>query len=126
MIEILESVAMKHWVELKDIKLYAYHGCMEEERIIGSEYLVQLKVETDFSKAAKTDNLEDAVDYVALYKIVEEEMRIPADLLENVAYRIYNRIVESCTTVSKVYLTVSKLNPPIDGNAKSVSVSLES
>ncbi len=116
---------MKNWVELSDIKLFAYHGCMPEERIIGSEYLVQLKVQTDFSRAAKTDDLTDAVDYISLYKIVEEEMKIPANLLENVATRIFNKIDQEYESIQKIWIQISKLNPPIDGNAHSVSVSME-
>ncbi len=116
---------MKNWVEVSDIKLWAYHGCLEEERIIGSDYLVQIKVQTDFSKAAKTDNLHDAVDYVKLYQIVKEEMSVPANLLETVAYRIVESVKNNNDNILNVYVKISKLNPPIDGNAQAVSVSIE-
>ena len=29
-------------IKLKNIKIYAYHGCLIEERKIGSDYLVNL------------------------------------------------------------------------------------
>ncbi len=37
-------------VILKDIKVYAFHGCMEEEELIGSDYIVNLEVETDMHR----------------------------------------------------------------------------
>ena len=51
---------------LKNIKIYAYHGCMEEEKKIGSNYLVNLIVHADLSMSCKSDELKDTVDYVAL------------------------------------------------------------
>ena len=51
-------------VILNDIRVYAFHGCMEEEERIGSDYIVNLEVETDMQKPAESDLLEDAVDYV--------------------------------------------------------------
>jgi len=59
---------------LKNIRLYAYHGCLDEEGKIGSEYRVDLIVEADLSKSAKSDNLSDTVDYVHLNKIVREDV----------------------------------------------------
>ena len=34
-------------IVLEDIKVYAFHGCMEEETKIGSDYIVNLSVKTD-------------------------------------------------------------------------------
>ena len=81
-------------VILNDIRVYAFHGCMEEEERIGSDYIVNLEVETDMQKPAESDLLEDAVDYVLLNAIVKEEMSIRSRLLEHVAQRIIDRILE--------------------------------
>ena len=48
---------------LKNIHIYAYHGCMIEEKI-GSDYIVNLTVNADLSLSSVTDKLEDTVDYV--------------------------------------------------------------
>ncbi len=117
---------MKHFIEVSDILLYAYHGCMPEERKIGSEYLVNLKVETNFSTAAHSDNLGDAVDYVQLYQIVKKEMETPSNLLEHVGQRIVTEIAQKFDEVDKVWLRISKINPPINGEARAVSILIES
>lgn len=51
-------------IKVNNIKLYAYHGCLDEEAKIGSEYRVDVAVKVDLKKSAKTDALEDTVDYV--------------------------------------------------------------
>ena len=33
-----------------------YHGCMDEEEKIGSDYVVNLEVKTDLSTSSKTDD----------------------------------------------------------------------
>ena len=111
-------------IKVKNIRLYAYHGCLDEEGKIGSEYRVDLCVEADLSKSAKTDNLRDTVDYVHLNKIVREEMAIRTKLLETVADKILERILKELPMVKKATVHVSKLNPPIGGNVAMVTIKM--
>ncbi|CAL68252.1 dihydroneopterin aldolase [Christiangramia forsetii] len=110
-------------IKLKNIKVFSYHGCLDEEGKIGSEYRVDLKVHGDLSNSAKTDKLSDTVDYVHLNKIVKEEMAIRSKLLETVAERILNRVMNELIMVQKAKVDVSKINPPIGGNVAMVTVS---
>ena len=48
---------MKHSISVEDIKLYAHHGCLEEEEKIGGHYSVDVFIETDFTEAAERDAL---------------------------------------------------------------------
>lgn len=109
-------------IKLKDIRIYTNHGCLSQENKIGSEYLVQIVLETNLDRSAKTDNLNDTVDYVNIYRIVEKEMKIRAKLLENVAERIVRAILLEEPRVISTTVEVEKLNPPINGNVKSVSI----
>ncbi|OEY72554.1 dihydroneopterin aldolase [Salegentibacter salarius] len=109
-------------IKLKNIKVFAYHGCLDEEGKIGSDYRVNLKVKGDLSHSAKTDALADTIDYVHLNKIVKEEMAIRSKLLEAVAERILKRVLDEIILVQKVKVEVSKINPPIGGNVAMVSV----
>ncbi len=112
-------------IKIKNIHLYAYHGCLDEEGKIGSEYRVNLSVKADLSKSAKTDNLHDTVDYVHLNKIVKEEMAIRTKLLETVADKILTRILKEISIVQKVSVEVSKVNPPIGGNVAMVTIKMK-
>ncbi len=113
-------------VRVENIKVYANHGCLTEETIIGSDYLVNVLVKTNLSKASKSDKLADTVDYVHINKIVEEEMAIPSKLLEHVAKRISDRIFSEIPTVNKSKVAVSKINPPINGDVEKVTIVLKS
>lgn len=112
-------------IKLKNIRVYAYHGCLDEEGHIGSDYLVNLKVKADLSEASKNDSLADTVDYVQLQTIVREEMAIRSKLLEHVAKRIMDSVLLKIEMVKKVEVSVSKLNPPIGGDVAEVAVTMK-
>ncbi|SNR52717.1 dihydroneopterin aldolase [Lutibacter flavus] len=111
-------------IKVRNIRVYAYHGCLVEEGKIGSDYRVDVVVKADLSKSAKTDDLADTVDYVHLNKIVKEEMAIRSKLLEEVAKRILDRILDEIPLVKKADIAVSKLNPPIGGNVAMVTIEM--
>lgn len=112
-------------IKLQNIRTYSFHGCLEEEARIGSDYRVDLEIKTDLRKSAVSDELKDTVDYVHLNKIVEEEMAIRSKLLEHVAQRILSRIFKEIPAVSRILLAVSKLNPPIGGDVEAVTIEME-
>jgi dihydroneopterin aldolase len=112
-------------IKLQNIRTYSFHGCLEEESIIGSDYLVNLEVKTDLRKSSLSDELKDTVDYVLLNKIVVEEMDIRSKLLEHVAHRIITRVFAEIPSISRILLDVSKLNPPIGGDVESVTIEME-
>lgn len=115
-----------HKIHLNNIQLYAYHGCLPEEALIGSNYTIDVMMETDFTEAAITDDLTKTIDYCIVFNIVKEEMAIRANLLENVATRIVNRLKRELKDLRKVTISVTKLNPPMNGNVKGVAIIVES
>jgi dihydroneopterin aldolase len=112
-------------IKLKNIKTFSFHGCLEEEGKIGSDYTVDLEVKTDLIKSALSDDLHDTVDYVHLNKIVVEEMAFRAKLLEHVAHRIIVRTFKEIPSISRIKVAVSKINPPIGGDVEAVTIKLE-
>ncbi|ARV15612.1 dihydroneopterin aldolase [Polaribacter sp. SA4-12] len=111
-------------IQVNNIKLYAFHGCLDEEAKIGSEYSVDVEIKADLKKSSKTDNLVDTVDYVHLNHIVKEEMAIRSKLLEEVAQRILDRTFKEIPMVKKAKVSVAKINPPIGGNVEEVVIIL--
>lgn len=112
-------------IKVSTIKTYAYHGCLNEEALIGSDYLVNVTVDADLTQASISDELVDTVDYVHINHIVKEEMAIRSKLLEHVAKRIIDRIFSELPIVKASEVTVSKLNPPIGGDVEMVSITLQ-
>jgi dihydroneopterin aldolase len=109
-------------IKINNIKLYANHGCLAEEGKIGSMYQVDIVAHANFKKAAMTDNLIFAVDYVSLNNIVREEMAIRSLLLESVAKRIIDRMLSEIPLIKKISVKIAKINPPISGNVENVCI----
>ena len=116
---------MNHKIEVNGIKLYAFHGCLEEEARIGGHYVVDVTISTDFSLASETDDLSKTVDYVAVNAIVKEEMAIRSKLIEHVGQRIFSRIKNEMKGVSSLSVKITKLTPPINGDVDSVAIVIE-
>lgn len=112
-------------IRLNKIKLYAFHGCLEEEARIGAEYEVEVSMDCDFSAAANSDNLLETIDYVTIFQLVKTEMAIRSKLLEHVAQRIVQAILNRYKQIDKLSVIVAKLNPPMNGNVESVSVQID-
>jgi len=112
-------------IKLKNIRTFSFHGCLEEEGKIGSDYSVDLEIKTDLRKSSASDNLEDTVDYVFLNRIITEEMAIRSKLLEHVAHRMIARVFKEIPAVSRIILAVSKINPPIGGDVEAVTIEME-
>jgi dihydroneopterin aldolase len=112
-------------ISLIDMRFYAYHGCLEEEALIGGNYLVDVNIFTDYSQAAKNDDLSLTVDYCSVYEIVKREMMIRSRLIENVAFRIATSLKTELQSIAHVDVKVTKIAPPVNGDVQSVSVSCE-
>ena len=87
-------------------------------------FLIYNSLEKNLLKACDNEELEDMVDYVHKSRIVKQEIAIPSKLLEHVAKRIIDRIFIELPTVDTAMVSVSKINPPINGDVEKVTVSL--
>lgn len=102
-------------IELEGMEFKAYHGCLEQEKVRGNEFVVDFRGELDLSAAAGSDNLNDTLNYAEIYDIVAEEMSVPSELLENVAGRILKAIEKQFPQLVSFSVRVSKKRPPVDG-----------
>jgi dihydroneopterin aldolase len=112
-------------IYLDEMHLYAYHGVMEQERLVGGEYRVSLIVDADLTEAVRTDNVAYTINYATLYELVKSEMAIPSKLLEHVAGRIGQRAMETFGKITTLTIRVTKVNPPMGANCKGASVELK-
>lgn len=109
-------------IHLSDMEFYAYHGCYKEEQLTGNWFLVDLTIETNMDKASKTDNINDTLNYQTAYELVKKEMDVKAHLLEHLSQRILDSLFGSFPQLEAATVKVAKMNPPMGGKMKSVSV----
>ena len=111
-------------LELVGLEFYAHHGVYDQERSNGNEFSVDVLVDTNAITTVESDDLADTVNYEELYEIVEQEMHQPSKLLEHVAGRICDAILQHISLTEEVQVRVSKRNPPIAGKCKESAVTV--
>ncbi len=109
-------------ITLEGMEFYAYHGCTEEEKKVGIWFTVDIILDYPSERAEYTDQLDKAINYQEVYNIVAEEMLQKSNLIENVAYRIKERILKKFLICRSVNVRVAKMSPPLGGKLNNVSV----
>ena len=112
-------------IYLEDVKIYAYHGVLPEENIIGTYYILNTELHTDLWEAAESDDLNDTISYADINEIIHDEMKIKSKLLEHVAGRIIFKIHEKFSQIDYIKLKITKTAPPMKGEMKGASIELE-
>lgn len=111
-------------IYVNDIEVYAQHGCLDEEAVIGGKYMIDAILHVDVKRAAHYDDLDLTIDYVRVTEIVQKEMAIRAKLIETVGYRILNSLQNEFPQADAIRLRLTKIAPPIPGQVGSVSIEL--
>lgn len=111
-------------INIEGMEFFAHHGCFEEEQKTGTWFQVDLWMEVDAKGAELNDDLNQTVNYAEVYLTVKKQMLLPSKLLENVAHRILCAIHEEYPKVETATVKIQKLNPPLGGKIRAVSVEL--
>ena len=115
---------MKGTVKVENLKIFAYHGCMTEEEVIGSDYVVNITARCGLSEKAFNDEITETVDYVDLARIAKREMALRSKLLETVAKRISSSCLKEVPLIENVFVSISKICPPINADVEAVTVEI--
>jgi dihydroneopterin aldolase len=111
-------------ITVEGIRVFAYHGHLPEEAVLGGHFIVNVRVEADTVEVEKTDDLNHTVDYVKIITIVKDKMAIRSNMIEHSARRIVDAILP-LNKVKKVTVEVEKVLPPIDATFDKISVTSE-
>ena len=112
-------------IHINKMEFYGYHGVFSEETRLGQRFTVDLTVEVDLSKAGRSDQLEDSINYAELYQVCKDVVEGPAvKLIETVAEKISTKILGDFNAISVCHITVIKPDPPIPGHYQSVAVEI--
>lgn len=112
------------YICLKGIRFHAMIGVMEQEQKVGNDIIVDLRIRYPFCKAMNTDEVDDTLNYAAVYDILEDEMRRPKKLLEAAAGSIVRRLLSVFTKIESIDLTMMKVNPPMRGSMDGAAVEI--
>ena len=95
------------YIYLEGAKFFAHHGVDPQETIVGANFIIDLRLRTDFTHAAQTDELKGTVSYADIYAVVKKEMKTPSKLLEHVCERIGQRLFNDFPTIQEIIIRLS-------------------
>ena len=110
------------YICLHEVRFYAFHGVMPQERSVGGEFFVSVKVGYPLEKAMSSDDVADTLNYAELYELVKKEMMQPSSLLEHVMGRIVEAIEKAFPEVTSVEVKIKKVNPPMGSDSNGAEV----
>lgn len=112
-------------IEVCGLRLWCYHGVMEQERTVGNDFLVDVSLECRVGDSALCDDeISGTVNYADVVDEIKREMAVPSRLLEHVAWRTAMALRHRFPAIEGGTIRVTKLTPPIAARLGSVAVSL--
>lgn len=112
------------YIILRDVRFHAFHGVMPQERTVGADFTLNLRIGYDISRAMETDDVEDTLSYAEVYNLLSREMAVPSRLLEHVAGRVASRLMEDYSGIQSVDLRIMKDNPPMGADSGGAGVEI--
>ena len=115
---------MTDLIEIRGLRALGVHGVCREERERAQPFEVDFDVEADLSRAGRTDDLSDTIDYGNLTRLAERVVTGESHLLlERVAQRIAEELL-AVGGVLGVRVTIRKLRPPLPNDVATSAVTI--
>lgn len=113
-------------IEINDLEVFAYHGVMPEENVVGQKFCVSVKMYVDITRAGKDDDIDTTVNYAKVCADIKSFVENNTfNLIEAVAYKLADMLLKSYGAVQNVLVQVKKPWAPIHQPINNVSVKIE-
>ena len=112
------------YIRLEKLRFRAFHGVLPQERTVGGDFLVTLRIGYPWQRAMDSDDVGDTLNYAAVYQLVSGEMAVPSQLLEHVAGRIVKALQQQFPAITSVDLWLTKVTPPMGADGEGAGVEL--
>ncbi len=104
---------------------YGYHGVEESEKILGARFELDLVIAADLKKASESDNLNDTINYEAIYHDIESIVtNEKKHLIEALAGEIARTIKDKYEGIERITVIVRKPSVPIKGILDTIEVEI--
>jgi len=95
-------------IYLNDLLFNGFHGVYPAEKKIGNTFKVDVRIQ--MTPATKTiHKLENTIDYVQVYALIQKIMAVPTPLLETIVANIADQILAAHPIAELVYVKITKL-----------------
>jgi dihydroneopterin aldolase len=94
-------------IYLNDLIFNGFHGVYPAEKKIGNTFKVDLRIQ--LTPTTKTiDQLDQTIDYVQVYALIQKIMAVPTPLLETIVTNIADQILAAHPMAESVYVKITK------------------
>ena len=112
-------------ISLDGIEVWANHGVLEHEADLGQRYVIDVRVHVDLAPAAASDDLADTIDYGALSSLIVHTFGQPrVRLVETVAGRVADAMLDHDERIAAVDITVHKPSAPLTVPVRDVRITM--
>jgi dihydroneopterin aldolase len=102
------------------------HGALEQEKLVAQEFVVDVEIKSDLDEAARTDDLAKTVDYESISVLIHQIVTTTSyNLIETLAAKIADEIMDSSPRIDGVKVTVHKPTAPISVPFGDVAVTIK-
>lgn len=115
---------LQTYIRLEKLRFRALHGVLPQERQVGGDYTVTLRIGYPWQAAMDSDAVADTLDYAAVFRLVQREMVLPSQLLEHVAGRIAKALLRDFPQITSIDLWLTKTCPPMGADSEGAGVEL--
>ena len=115
---------LQTYIRLEKLRFRALHGVLPQERQVGGDFTVTLRIGYPWQAAMDSDAVADTLDYAAAYRLVRCEMAVPSQLLEHVAGRIAKALLRDFPQITSIDLWLTKTCPPMGADGEGAGVEL--
>ena len=113
---------METYLKIKDIKLWARVGVLEQERDLGQLFSLDVFLWSDFETCTQNDDIKSTVDYSKLVEILKyQSKKICCLTIEKYSNEIL-KIIDEEFQLSRIKIILTKCKPPINGFDGEVSI----
>lgn len=110
---------------IKGLKLFAYHGVNPEEKEQGQNFIFDIAISVDISKACFSDNVNDTVSYAKVVKTVRRVFTAEKyDLLERCTQVVADAVFNEYPAVMQIDLTLKKPQAPVSAEFEYMGVQI--
>ena len=113
---------METYLKIKDIKLWARVGVLEEERELGQLFKLDVFLWSNFENCTQNDDIKKTVDYSKLHAILKyQAKKICCFTIEKYSNEIL-KIIDKEFKLNRIKIILTKCNPPIEGFDGQISI----
>ena len=110
---------------ISNLKIYAYHGVLDEEKANGQYFIFDIDAFVDISVPCKTDNVGDTVNYALMVERITEIFTSQKDdLVERAAQRVADGLFAEFERISALRILLKKPDAPIDADFDWVGIEI--